>query len=127
LESVELRQYLIRIAIINWLVSLFIKSPELFTHRDMMDELAEWLWSDTCALEGCENPLLGYAYNARCCCEEHYEQLPETQAYRMAFHKAYRSTPKRKDYQKAYHRVYDKAYSARKKVERIATALKTNR
>ena len=141
MEGVEFRQHLIRIQIINWLVSLFIKSPELFTHRDMMDELAEWLWSDVCWLEGCDNLMMGYRSDAFYCCKAHFQkeysktperivyykllrQLPENKEY----HKKYSRTPEaranQKDHRqtpkvKAYQKAYQKAYYLRKKAERI--------
>ena len=71
MEGIAFRQYLIRIAVINWLLSLFKANPELCTYEGLMDELAAWLLSDTCALEGCDNPLLGYISSAFFCCNKH--------------------------------------------------------
>ena len=142
MEGVDLRQYLIRIAVIQWLLSLFRANPDLCTNESLMQELAEWLWSDVCCLEGCDNPLLGYRSDAFFCCDVHRVQSPERKAYmltygrtpeRKAYHKKYnkvrqqtpevkakekarRQTPKRKAYMKAYM----KAWYLRKKAAKLA-------
>ena len=85
MEGVEFRQYLIRITIINWLVSLFRTSPELCTYEGLMDELAEWLWSDICTLEGCDNLLLGYPATALFCCDAHRDRSRNKTPGRKAY------------------------------------------
>ena len=101
----DLRQYLIRIAVINWLLSLFKANPELCTYEGLMDELAAWLLSDVCALEGCDNPLIGYPSTAFYCCEEHrskaYNQIPEHKAMQRGYGLARRQTPEYKASEKA--------------------------
>ena len=103
MEGVEFRQYLIRIAIINWLVNLFRSNPELCTYEGLMDELAKWLWSDTCALEGCENLMLEYPSNAFYCSRAHatkawFERHP-------IYSWEYKQSPEYKDAQKAYNKT----------------------
>ena len=111
MDEVDFRQYLIRITFINWLVNLFIRNPELFTNRDLMDELAELMWSDTCALDGCDNSLLGYMVTAFFCCPKHatkaYRQSPEYKANMKAYDKARAQTPERKASQKAIMKAYN--------------------
>ena len=131
----DLRQYLIRIAVINWLLSLFKANPELCTYEGLMDELAAWLLSDTCAREGCDNPLIGYPSNAFYCSDYcRYKarfEKPQRKAYNKIYSLAIRQLPESKayqrDYQKAWHeahpdyqRDYQRDYRARKKAERLA-------
>ena len=56
-----------------------------FTYDDWLDEINEWFLSDVCALEGCDNPLLGYKWNAIYCCDacrwKARDQTPERIAY----------------------------------------------
>jgi len=140
-DGAAFRQYLIRIAVINWLLSLFKANPELCTYEGLMDELAEWLLSDTCALEGCDNPLIGYKITAFFCCHEHAKKAWDEANKRKDYHKAYNQTPERKAWNKArtqtpeykeYKKDYDRAryktpeyrdyqrdYYARKKAERL--------
>jgi len=105
----DLRQYLIRIAVINWLLSLFKANPELCTYEGLMDELAAWLLSDTCALEGCDNPLIGYPWNALFCCEEHWSiayWTPEQIEKRLASGRKEGMTPEQIEKKNANGRKY---------------------
>ena len=130
MEGVALRQYMMRIAVINWLLSLFKANPELFTHRDLMDELAEWLWSDTCALEGCENLRLGMRADAfycshTCACRGWYKEhpdywneygTPERRAAKYQGKKKWRQTPAGK----ASRVKSSKRWYAKKKAAKLA-------
>jgi hypothetical protein len=105
MEGVDFRQYLIRIAIINWLLSLFRADPDLCTHESLMQELAEWLWSDVCALEGCDNPMLGYRSHAIYCSPACRKSSPEYKAHQSIYNK----TPKRRARQRVNDRKYKDA------------------
>ena len=108
-------------------------------YEGLMDELAEWMWSDTCALEGCENSLLGYKSNAFYCCPAHTQKAwhEENEEYWKAYQKEYQQTPEYKAYRespeyKAYQKAYDKArsqtpeYKARKKAYRARKKAEAN-
>ena len=131
----DLRQYLIRIAVINWLLSLFKANPELCTYEGLMDELAAWFLSDTCALEGCENPLIGYKsdafYCSDACGKRAWDEanLEHSRDYNKAHYhtpagKAVRTRANNKYRQsvngKAKRNKNSAEYRARKKAERLA-------
>ncbi len=130
MEGVVYRQYLIRIQIINWIINLFRSSPELCTYEGLMDELNEWMLSDTCARDGCDNLLWGYKSNAFYCADRCRYYVRDRKPKKMAYRKKYENTPERKAYmmkygkkrnqtpeRKAYMKAYWKKYHARKKAE----------
>ena len=94
-----------------------------------MDELAAWLWSDTCALDGCENLLLGYPWNALYCCRAHRDKVRAQTPERKASEKARRQTPQYKATRKAHYQTpeYKAANKARKQTPEYKAAIKARR